>query len=149
MKTQNLISDIGKYLQTDSPAVQAERDRTAKRLAFVSDVAELFNSSEMIQLLERTKEEMVFLSHCRSSMGTLMSGSKPDYEVLVSYEGLQIRRNGNVSDRYALPASLDQWVKVFPYGGEFHDSSFGDYCFEPSREEFFGKMERKVRGWLK
>ncbi|MFA6461287.1 MAG: hypothetical protein WCV90_03395 [Candidatus Woesearchaeota archaeon] len=149
MKPQDLISDIRKYLQTDSPAVLAERERTAKKLAFVSDVADLFNSSEMIQLLERTKEEIVFLSHCSSSMGTLMSRSKPNYEVLVSYEGLQIRCNGNVSDKYTLPASLDQWMKVFPYGGEFHDSSFGDYCFEPSREEFFGEMERKVRGWLK
>ncbi|MBT4446977.1 hypothetical protein HOA92_01415 [archaeon] len=151
---KDLRTRIGEYLDEHSPGgkIYQKRRSLEQKAAydFAKPIAELFNSEEMSALLDhRPGLEVQLFSHYTSSMGAAMGGSPPSYEILVDKSGLCVKRDGEVSERHVLPAILDTWVEVVPYGGQFHDSSSGDYEFKPSSEKFMDYITRQMGEYLK
>ncbi|MAG60842.1 hypothetical protein CL619_03580 [archaeon] len=148
--TKDLKQRIAEYLSQKQGAGYKEKieEERQEALAFAEPIADLFNSCEMQELFAyRPGIEIKLFSHNSSSMGAALSGSKPTYEIIVNKEGLCVRRDGNVDEEYALPTSIDTWIKVLPYNGLFHDSSLGgdgDYRFKPNIDDYIQRIERQL-----
>lgn len=144
-KERKIIKDIRAYLSSKK-TVETKRNQDELRCQrFVKPLVDLFNTKEVQALLKRTQAKVSLFSHYSSSMGAAMTNSPPDYEIVVSSEGLQEKRNGRVDKTIPWPATVTTWSKVIPYDGLFHDSSSGDYRFKPRVASYIKVVEDKLR----
>ena len=145
--TQKLLEELRtsevtkEYTLLTAPQAAYNLQERQEQRAFATDIADLCNAEEVRSLL-RIKEFCLF-SHRQSSMGAIMCGNPPDYEIVLTSEQLLVRRYGKVTESYQLPAPVTVWEKVLPYDGECHDSSCGDYSFPD--ENYVESLQQRIR----
>lgn len=147
MPYSELIRDIRAFLSS-----RGVSKRINEKERFIKTLVVFFRAPEIKRLLETTGKEIQLFAHYQSSMGAVMTGAAPDYEVVISSRGMEIRRGGMLDKNETVvpwPASVERWGQFIPYGGYFHDSSSGDYCFEPDIDNYIRELETKVRALLK
>src|SRR3989338_3334006 len=115
-----------------------------QRFKFVQGLVEIFKRPEIVDLLAKTRADISIIGHYDSSMGAIMTKSPPDYQVLVTSEGLIVKRNGKI-DEGPFPADVRTWFSVVPYGSEFNDNSGGgDNTWAPNRPKYLAKLEERL-----
>ena len=115
-----------------------------QRFKFVQGLVEIFKRPDIVELLAKTRAEIPIVKHYSSSMGAIMTESPPDYEVLVTNDGLVVRRDGRINEG-PFPADVRTWFRVVPHGSEFHDSSRGgDNKWAPNRPEYLANLEKSL-----
>ena len=153
-KRGNIISDIKAYFKIKRNAEKGKKFQRspfleADRHHFITTIADLFNSKDVRELLNVTKGEVSLFAYYSSSMGAAMTGGLPDYEIVVSSEGLMIKKYGRVSVQFFLPATLEVWERIILYGGLFYDSRSGDHVFSPPVGGYIKRIENKLRQLMK
>lgn len=149
--TKDLKQRIAEHLsQKQGAGYEARKEKERqKAYAFAEPIADLFNSNEVQELLASVPgREVQLFCHSRSLMAAAYSKQGPDYELVVNQEGLCKKIRGEISEKHILPASLDIWAEVLPYGKNF-DSSDGDYTFKPPIDEYMQRIENKLERWIK
>lgn len=150
--TTNLKQRIAAHLSKSPGGAEYQRRKEQERqeaLSFAEPVADLFNSGEFQELLETHPNlEVQLFCHTRSLLAAAYGGLKPDYELVVNKEGLCTKIRGKTDKRHPLPASLDTWTEMLPYGKNF-DSSDGDYTYKPDSNNYMKRIEIQLERHLR
>jgi len=148
MTKESLVSDIKKYLAEGTPAEQEARRKEEEKRIFVSAVRDFVQTPEIMGLLKRVDGSLSLLE----IYDYIYRGPNKDdipfkaYEIFVQQGSLYVLRNDNRHHCFMLPATLEQWMALLPYGGHF---AHHDEPWKPSTEQYLGELERKIQGIMK
>ncbi len=145
MVNKRLISDIKKSLDKRDKREADLETRTLKSTRFLVD---LFNEPNVRKLLQESRAEILLYEHYDNPLSAGLTGKNtPDYQVVISNEGIVEKVKGKVANKKQFPACIENWKELNPYGKDFGDERKAIY--EPHLTEYFKGIENQVKRLVK